>query len=99
MEFDEITGEGENNRGKRKKREGEEGKGEKDSLCPTLHIKMPGPLFGIQSRAPWMPVSISSPRFSLKESKNPSVCLKMLIPLNGSEIAGEQGGGAVVAEG
>lgn len=39
-----------------------------------------------------MPVSISSPRFSLKESKNPSVCLKMLIPLNGSEIAGEQGG-------
>lgn len=44
-----------------------------------------------------MPVSISSPRFSLKESKNPSVCLKMLIPLNGSEIAGEQGGGVVVA--
>lgn len=30
MEFDEITGEGENNRGKRKKREGEEGKGEND---------------------------------------------------------------------
>ena len=46
-----------------------------------------------------MPVSISSPRFSLKESKNPSVCLKMLIPLNGSEIAGEQGGGVVVAAG
>lgn len=46
-----------------------------------------------------MPVSISSPRFSLKESKKPSVCLKMLIPLNGSEIAGEQGGGAVVAAG
>lgn len=41
-----------------------------------------------------MPVSISSPRFSLKESKNPSVCLKMLILLNGSEIAGEQGGGS-----
>lgn len=41
-----------------------------------------------------MPVSISSPRLPLKESKNPSVCLKMLIPLNGSEIAGEQGGGA-----
>lgn len=39
-----------------------------------------------------MPVSISSLRFSLKESKKPSVCLKMLIPLNGSEIDG--GGGS-----
>ena len=36
-----------------------------------------------------MPVSISSPRLALKESKKASVCLKMLIPLNGSEIAGE----------
>lgn len=46
-----------------------------------------------------MPVSISSPRLSLKESKKPSVCLKMLIPLNGSEIAGERGreGGGVGA--
>lgn len=43
-----------------------------------------------------MPVSISSPRFSLKESKKPSVCLKMLIPLNGSEI---DGGWGVVAAG
>jgi len=44
-----------------------------------------------------MPVSISSPRFSVKESKNPSVCLKMLIPLNGSEIAGERVGGEAAA--
>ena len=42
---------------------------------------------------------ILSSLLSERESKNPSVCLKMLIPLNGSEIAGEQGGGAVVAEG
>lgn len=42
-----------------------------------------------------MPVSISSPCLCVKENlkKKTTVCLKMLIPLNGSKITGDRGGG------
>ncbi|KAI9530304.1 hypothetical protein NQZ68_004321 [Dissostichus eleginoides] len=54
---------------------------------------MPGPLFGIQSRAPWMPVSISSPRFSLKESKNPSSSGLFALTCHGEESENTGAGG------
>lgn len=64
------------------------------SLCPTLHIKMPGPPVWYSEAGTRMPVSISSPRFSVKETKkSPLSVSRCLSPLNGSEIAGERGGG------
>lgn len=63
------------------------------AYVPHCILRCPGPPVWYSEAGIEMPVSISSPCLSVKESKkNPSVCLKMLIPLNGSEIAGEQGG-------